>query len=308
MSAAVAMSALPFTTRHGDRKFRIGDREARRYEKARKERQREAEGRTLAQERERNPPPTVAFYRHGIRVNAPERARELTPEGWAAIERAVRVACAGRGVPPEERFDFRQELALRLLRSNEPLESVDAWLLTLARHLVVDWVREQAQEREARGVIYSLSTRNNRSLDEDTMIRHIDESRGRVPLTKDPDLEFFWDDVHTWCAARFRERFGRSWVGAGELTPQQLIELHVEGRQLAPDEATWVRLLSMPACPENLNVYSDTKPKDVFDQVYETVKKAFQRAAAKKSTCVSPETVRDNRLYFQGTEVLNDEH
>lgn len=246
----------------------------------------------------------------------------------AAIRHAVRVTSPRlRGyLPLERRWDLRQALAEALLTANAEIENFEAWLVTCAKRWIADEVDREARDREIRSQLpprryrrgsnwhpswypphpsakelapfacrgarimhHDRQTAGTVNVEEDRLLARIAASRGTVPLTK-IDREFLWDEVRAWCASRLRARFGRSWTPAPrELTPQELTTMVVGGRQLAPDEATWIRLLSLRSCPVTLALRSDTKPRDVFDQAYETVKKAFQRAKLQKSSSVSPD-------------------
>ena len=250
------------------------------------------------------------------------------------IRRAVSIAARGR-LDPALWCDVRQELAALVADNDDESDNLDACSLTRARNMVADEIDREAKHRDAckndkprqarRGknwrptwypphkdaarfaplaipearVMHCKPVVHRTNGVEVAVAESIDGRRGVRGLTK-IDLEFFWEDVHAWC----RRQLGRPWLAAGEMTPRELTDVQVDGRHLTPDEATSIRLLSMPACPEGLGVTSQTTPKDVFDRVYETVKKAFQRAALKnRRTC--PPTVApigDLLVRGQGSE------
>lgn len=156
---------------------------------------------------------------------------------------------------------------------------------------------------------------------EDEIISHIDRARGPMLLTAPAEREFFWTDVHDWCADNIRLRFGRSFSApSDELTPQDSVGLALDGRALTPEEATWQRLRSIRTCPADLEIWSDKRrsekdpeqfdktdtriacPRDVFVRLYPAVKKAFQRAAVKKNRKndkVSPAVASKRGLHSQ---------
>lgn len=231
--------------------------------------EREEENATLKRfNRVHNPPSTFGVYRS---------SRKLTPDQEKTIARAVRV------VGGDE--DLRQNIAVRLLTYKKPIPNLEAWCVNAAKCLFRDELRKRKTRNEGPYVEeweHDEDTSPNCPIlrgGEDAFIALIDAKKGRVELVEDPDRDLFWDLLRG---------FACQWLGCcwrtetGELTTQDLTELRIDGERLTPTEATWLRLLSIPACPDDLELYSDTTPKNVFDRYYEAVKKAFQRAALKE--------------------------
>lgn len=93
------------------------------------------------QERDRNPPPTVAVYR-------PTGPGVLPPGAAKAIDEATRVVGRRFRMKDYERDDLRQELALVLLESKERPDILRAWLITTGKRLMID-AREQKKRQRA---------------------------------------------------------------------------------------------------------------------------------------------------------------
>lgn len=62
------------------------------------------------------------------------------------IEYAVRVEAYF--LSPEDRFDLRQELVIKLLERKEPPEDAKNWLLTCAKNWVANFLRDEKRRRE----------------------------------------------------------------------------------------------------------------------------------------------------------------
>ncbi|HZU84416.1 MAG TPA: hypothetical protein VE987_15910 [Polyangiaceae bacterium] len=239
------------------------------------------------QHRRRNPPPTVHVYRSNAPRAAPPKTRGLSLAELDAIEDAARSVGTDFRRNSEQRRDLRQNLALKLLECTAAPPNPKAWCIRVAKNLVID----EKRKPETRHVPYQeepephedehtfRATFNPFRGGEDAIIAAIDLSRGVVHLTAPTDRALFWDLLRARCSAWLE----CVWTGVetGELSPHDLTELRVDGKPLTPTEATWLRLLSMSKCPEDLELTSETSTKDVFDRYYEAVKKAFQRAALK---------------------------
>lgn len=70
----------------------------------------------------------------------------VTPEDVADI--AAAAATEGSRLKPEDRFDLRQELALKLLSRRARPESVKAWALHFASLWVLQFMRDEKLHRE----------------------------------------------------------------------------------------------------------------------------------------------------------------
>jgi hypothetical protein len=77
-------------------------------------------------------------------------------EHLAACRRAVRRACTGLSVGPEDRYDLTQDLYLKLLEHGAP-QDLKAWLAKVARNLVSDWLGAEALHRELLEQWYALA-------------------------------------------------------------------------------------------------------------------------------------------------------
>lgn len=69
----------------------------------------------------------------------------MTPQDLLDIAVVVR---AQRGITPEDRWDLRQEIALRLWQATERPASVPAWALKIAADMTRDLVRDRRLHRE----------------------------------------------------------------------------------------------------------------------------------------------------------------
>lgn len=112
------------------------------------ERERAAELRE--QHRARSRAPSLVVYRNDAPRTAPPKAHDLPPEQHEAIEHAVRVAGARFRLNPEDRWDLRQELALKLLECQARISNVEAWLCRVALNSAANFARDEARRRELR--------------------------------------------------------------------------------------------------------------------------------------------------------------
>ncbi len=120
------------------------------------------------------------------------------------IKQAVRDACRGRQVSPEDRFDLQQDLALKLLEHNEP-EKRSGWIRTVARNLVSDFVKEQALHRELDQAYIEAPNRAPKgSLTKDPMVNYITVH----PAAHGNGINRLEDDVIAWVDSRARAGTG----------------------------------------------------------------------------------------------------
>jgi hypothetical protein len=194
VNAAVAY-AESYTTRHGVRRFRIGGVSA-----------------------------VQAWQR--ILERRLLRRPALTPEQLADIDHAVRVA--GRPLTPEQRFDLRQELALRFLE-HPPSTNPRAWLFEVARNIVRDQIEDDKTHRELLRHWYELAAQRPYH---GRFMR--DPSVDYVPF-KRPAPNTGANVVEDALIAAIDERARR---GEG---PR--FDVYIDGR--------WQRLARVPTCPQD---------------------------------------------------------
>lgn len=99
---------------------------------------------------ERESPPTVHVYRTDAPRIPPTKVRELTPAHLDAIKHAARVAGARFRLKPEDRWDLRQELAIKLIERHDEISNVEAWLCRAALNYASNSVRDETRRRELR--------------------------------------------------------------------------------------------------------------------------------------------------------------
>lgn len=125
-----------------------------------------------------------------------------------AIKSAVRAACEGRNVSPEARFDLQQDIALKLLEQSEQPANQEAWIRTVAKNLVAEFVRTEATHREILESVRQLGTQTKRTPKRDPMVNYM----AVKPVLRTTGANDVEDAMIAWVDARSRSQDGPEFV------------------------------------------------------------------------------------------------